>query len=407
MYMAGIQRKAAPLDRLKKRYQAFQARMLIAPPLPTPAASPALALGSSRTGTRTALTGLSTSTTALGNTTSNPNNAKSFAVFQDSEPASGGLTSEEVEGSKWEEIGTLKSRKKENERDATGWKGEVLAMPVKLGRSEKLEVFVDEVCPSLQFRSFLADQLIQDLIDDSAPAAKGPAVESIVQLRGPVPALDIEHLRRNPFANYTEADLSVESDRPPTPVPTVVPVLAPKSTSSKTKRSKTVVSSTPGVPVPSRTTCPLDLIYPSGASSINGEPVEEYSFEELKIRRAAGDKYRAEVQTWSGWADAQRWDVEVRRTGGESRVLRSEIVRRLTIYTVTSWRTGSDGRPLLTDPVTGGTSSLDPSGTSTDAASNSTTLGIRRSGSRSRAQGGRACRPASAPAARGRCQGRA
>lgn len=47
----------------------------------------------------------------------------------------------------WEDLGTIKSRKRENEGDATSWAGEKLGMGAKIGGGGgmKLEVFRDDV----------------------------------------------------------------------------------------------------------------------------------------------------------------------------------------------------------------------------------------------------------------------
>lgn len=150
MYLLGQARLAVPLDRLRKRHQAFQARMLVAPPLPTtpPPSSP--------TSTKTAhpprqiLAGQAllptvpfnahpSSSTAPGR----ENGAKGFAVFQDSAGTAG-----EVEAGGWEDFGTVKSRKRENEIEAKEWKGETLPMGTKVGAGGggfKLDVFRDNV----------------------------------------------------------------------------------------------------------------------------------------------------------------------------------------------------------------------------------------------------------------------
>jgi checkpoint serine/threonine-protein kinase len=150
IYLLGQHRFAAPLERLKKRHQAFQARMLVAPPL---SESPPPVVRSSATSrdARAVLGGASlppapsTSGAVSTSATSSAipaNGAKGFAVFQDT-----AVDANRIEGGSWEDLGTNKSRRRENEVEAVEWKGETMPMIAKKsgGGVGKLEVFRDDV----------------------------------------------------------------------------------------------------------------------------------------------------------------------------------------------------------------------------------------------------------------------
>lgn len=137
----GVHRKAEPLNRLKKRRSAFQARLVALPdankdeersPSP-PIIRPAL--GASSSGARS----LEPSQGGgLGSVVPKPNGA-AFAVFT-------GDAADEPEArlGSWEDVGTRDGRRRENHMEGTKWKGETLPMHAK-APSERLEVFRDEV----------------------------------------------------------------------------------------------------------------------------------------------------------------------------------------------------------------------------------------------------------------------
>lgn len=152
IFTLGIARRAQPYERLKKRREAFQARMLL-PRSQIPPEDPA----SSGASTVRAVLGASSSSianvgqfrgTAAASAASKkalPNNgAAGFAVFKDDEAPT---QPEGQEG--WADFGTSASRKKENTRAAVPWAGETLPMQPSghLSRSQgaAFEIFRDEV----------------------------------------------------------------------------------------------------------------------------------------------------------------------------------------------------------------------------------------------------------------------
>lgn len=175
-YRIGIARRAAPLERLEIKYKEFQKRMMTSPKLSTedqpsdanlpPSSTPAATsrrkvlgdTGSSRTLTRIARTssraGSSTpsSTPTIPQTTRTQSNAR-LQVFVDPSPedAASSSIAEEDETSPWPDLGTRKSRIKENVKEATKIAGSVLRQPARGHRSvssqsgPKISVYRDPI----------------------------------------------------------------------------------------------------------------------------------------------------------------------------------------------------------------------------------------------------------------------
>lgn len=154
IYRLGIARRAKPLDRLQHRYKSFQVRIMqtpaaFLPPETAPApSSSAPSSSSSRSrstlGTLSAPSGSSSGSIGTSSASSTrANNGKKMAIFVDS-AVSGGA---EDGTSSWEgELGTRDTVRKENERDAVAWQGEILPQGRPVApRTPKLEVFRDEV----------------------------------------------------------------------------------------------------------------------------------------------------------------------------------------------------------------------------------------------------------------------
>ena len=107
--------------------------MLLLPPPEERSSTPPLSASTSRRGLA--------SSQGLGQSTSKAPNGALFAVFSDE-----GKKDENGQTSGWEDLGTRDSRRRENVKEATAWKGETLSMST--GSSfggERLEVFRDEV----------------------------------------------------------------------------------------------------------------------------------------------------------------------------------------------------------------------------------------------------------------------
>ena len=152
VYNLGINRRATPLDRLKRSYLDFQARMLVAPPVPSPprpSAAPSADARPILARPAGAVVGTgSGSGTGTGTGLRPAGNGSLFAVFRDG----AGASEAGKDAAGWEDFGTVKSRTRENDEDKKEWTGEVMpqkgAAPPKAG-GFKLEVFRDDVRRSL------------------------------------------------------------------------------------------------------------------------------------------------------------------------------------------------------------------------------------------------------------------
>lgn len=149
VYNLGINRRATPLDRLKRSYLDFQARMLVAPPAPS--LPRATATSSASNPDSRSILSSSTSRSAAAPSTGGTGvgakgNGGMFAVFRDD---SGGSAGAEGKEAGWEEFGTVKGRQRENNEEKKEWQGEVMlqkgAASVPKAGGFKLEVYRDEV----------------------------------------------------------------------------------------------------------------------------------------------------------------------------------------------------------------------------------------------------------------------
>jgi checkpoint serine/threonine-protein kinase len=263
-----------PLARLKKRYEAFQARMLL--PRPEQSSSDQSGSGGERPATvRPVLAGSSLfQPTSSASGPKKNNGATSFAVFTDAD----GTAASEKQESGWHEFGTKASRKKENEREATAWKGE--RMPMKglnndaahPPQVEKLEVFHDE-----------------DAGPPPSSSSSGGGLGGVddVFTRHGAPT-EAELLRGNPFKNYKDPVKLGDIPKP--------------DASSSGKPTSSASASAKGAskaPLPTRVASPLSEIYPG-----NGQ---EFSLEEIIARKR-------------GWKvnEREEWEIEAEKGRGMS-----------------------------------------------------------------------------------------
>lgn len=153
VYTLGINRFAMPLDRIKRRHKDFQERMLHAPPVSSPPRSaPSSSATPSMSAARPILSGAGMAPSGAG-VGGKENGGSAFAVFRDT-----AASVSHADGAQWDDLGTVKSRKRENEVEAKEWKGETLPMSGGTAASAtkpapfKLEVFRDAV--SVPWRCF-------------------------------------------------------------------------------------------------------------------------------------------------------------------------------------------------------------------------------------------------------------
>ncbi|CEQ41106.1 SPOSA6832_02804 [Sporobolomyces salmonicolor] len=308
IYLLGINRRATPLDRLKRSHLDFQARMLIAPPLPSP---PRPSAGPSSSTARPILSS-STSrplTGGTGGTGVGPaGNGSAFAVFRDEAgKLDGGKDAE------WDDFGTVKSRKRENELEKKEWAGETMPQRVvvggaaALGGGFKLEVYRDETATSLSTAHSLAE------LDVFSRSTRSPSEAELLR-HNPFknyPSTDSELAARDPLENLDLPHASSEKEKKKSSSNRSKSVASSTSSSSSRAKSKSTSASSAMPPPASsgdkpkeRVAVDLKAIYPS--------PGVEYSFEELRARNG---RYKEEAETWGGWEARHEWEEEVARLG--------------------------------------------------------------------------------------------
>ncbi|GAA5962252.1 hypothetical protein JCM3765_004718 [Sporobolomyces pararoseus] len=331
VYLLGINRRATPLDRLKRSHLDFQARMLVAPPLPSPPRQSLNDSDSSRT-TRPILS----STRALGGGTTSgtgvgpKGNGSMFAVFKDDSASSGAGAGQEAE---WDDFGTVKSRKRENDMEKKEWNGETMPQVAPAPTSGfKLEVYRDETATSLPTSHSLHET------DVFARSNRAPS--------------EAEQLRVNPFKNYSSADVDLLTRDPLENLEVLAPPVVKKvkkssssssssssstgekkrvksSSSSSSSKSKSTTAATesqePAQPRPQQIAFKLEILKDGENGWI--------SFEEERVRRRS-EKYVREAESWNGWEFKQIWEEEMEKT-------------KRTTYTIDS----ETGWPLLYNAV--------------------------------------------------------
>ncbi|KAJ7031949.1 Mad3/BUB1 homology region 1-domain-containing protein [Mycena alexandri] len=241
-YLLGIARRASPPDHLKARYSDFQKRMMCAAALP---AEPAPVAGT----TRTAL-----STTSAASTASFPGRATS--VSDQRAPSNARLqvfadpTSEyaDAAGNAFPDVGTRKTRVKENVPETKKMAGSTVRQPGKTKRlasgaastssfvpyvdteadimppppvpAKKARDAVPRTPSKGRIQPFADDEVdagvpstpkfvpFQDEPDASSLTMSTPAPESVMKVKKadekePAPTSEAEALRRDPLKNYT------------------------------------------------------------------------------------------------------------------------------------------------------------------------------------------------------------
>ncbi|GAA5917372.1 hypothetical protein JCM5296_003800 [Sporobolomyces johnsonii] len=331
IYLLGINRRATPLDRLKRSHLDFQARMLVAPPLPSPPRPSADASSSS-----SARPILSSSTSrpptgGTGGTGVGPaGNGSAFAVFRDEAGKQDGGKDAE-----WDDFGTVKSRKRENELEKKEWAGETMPQRVvvggaaALGGGFKLEVYRDETATSLPTAHSLAE------LDVFSRSTRSPSEAELLR-HNPFknyPSTDSELAARDPLENLELPRASGDKEKKKSSSSRSKSASSSSSSSSSRNKSKSTSASSSAMPPPAaaadkpkeRVAVDLKAIYPS--------PGVEYSFEELRARNG---RYQEEAESWGGWEARQEWEEEVARSGR-------------TTYVID----GQTGWPVLHDAVSG------------------------------------------------------
>ncbi|GAA5982702.1 hypothetical protein JCM10908_006753 [Rhodotorula pacifica] len=347
VYTLGINRRAAPLDRLKRSYLDFQARMLIAPPVPSPPRNSTTAsTADSRAVLGSSSSGASRPAVAAAGTGVGPKgNGSAFAIFRDGDatPANGSDPKAE-----WDDYGTVKSRTRENNEEKKEWEGETLpvkglgaAAATRPGGGFKLEVYRDETATSASTAS-------SHRLDDPDVFSRSSRAPSEAEL-----------LRSNPFRHYSARDLELIAKDPLEGLE-VLPRATGKSrsaaggaagvrktsaegkerkstksasssSSSSSSSSKATTSSSSASADGTRKSRYPPMMNPPDTSGLDTKPKErvavtlreiyptpgeEYSPEEVRALRKGSERYVVqEVERWSGWEWAEKFDEEVQGTG--------------------------------------------------------------------------------------------
>ena len=224
IYLLGINRKAEPLEHLRSRHAEFQKRMMIATnvgsaesnssssaasapaPAPTkrkilgeramplPASSSVVTTSTSSNSGRMQIFTDPAPSSSSSSQNSKPKSNSRMAIFVD------GVDGEEDTAdtdNAWPEIGTRKTRVKENTKEATKMaETKYKQRPIKTNsRIEKIVPYVDPEPEAGDAESSA---------NLSASTGPGAVVENIMQQKLTRNASEAEALRRDPFKNYGE-----------------------------------------------------------------------------------------------------------------------------------------------------------------------------------------------------------
>ncbi|WFD42417.1 non-specific serine/threonine protein kinase [Malassezia psittaci] len=316
MYKLGIARRASPLDRLKRRYQEYQSRVLSLPESSsdeTPTYAKALAsamarVGRSVLGTKTAH-GESKPTNVLGHhqpiSQAVRSNARTMNVYRDEndQPATQAHTP-----SGWDKLNSDQERRKENVHAPRSLKSIQNTTP--RSQLQALEVFCD------------SDE------DHSSPERKSPQ-KNIFQRAG---SSDADRLRKSPFLFYSE------EQRKPHHIPIVnedkPAVLAEPVKSEKQHKSRSRVhAKSTKTSQPERHIAPLPDMYPGAdiqrCLSEKHRPIQathELCYEELQALRR--NKHALDLNDAYAALDQQhgRWLPERNRAPSPTLVTKAAIL---------------------------------------------------------------------------------
>lgn len=150
VYQLGIEREARPTERLMRKYRQFQQRLDGRPQdvnEPTSPALPvvrqALAAKIDPFASTPRLNDPQSARTASGAAIPSRAGKSKMAIFSDGDDAVPPAISARTEG--WQSIGSLQERKKENTTAAKPWAGEILKAGKRIGTTEKMTIFKDQV----------------------------------------------------------------------------------------------------------------------------------------------------------------------------------------------------------------------------------------------------------------------
>ena len=156
VYKLGIEREARPTERLMRKYSQFQQRLNARPQDVNEPTSPALPVVRQALAAKIdpfASTPRSNdpqsahAAQANGTGVSSRAGKSKMAIFSDADNATPPAITARTDG--WQSIGSLQERKKENTVAAKPWAGETLKAGKRIGITEKMAIFKDQVSTSV------------------------------------------------------------------------------------------------------------------------------------------------------------------------------------------------------------------------------------------------------------------
>jgi checkpoint serine/threonine-protein kinase len=153
VYQLGIEREARPAERLTRKYQQFRQRYDARPQDANEPSSPALPKVRAALAAKIDPFAASSDTPqgAARQVSSQPATSRSgkpkMAIFSDGDGGAPAPAPSASQG--WDNIGSMKERRKENTIEAKPWTGEKLKAGGKVGTGSKMEIFKDPVCSSM------------------------------------------------------------------------------------------------------------------------------------------------------------------------------------------------------------------------------------------------------------------
>ena len=152
VYKLGIEREARPAERLLRKFSEFQQRFEARPSNDAEPSSPALP--TVRPALAAKLDPFATSTTRPDNpqaqalpssSVASRSGRQKLAIFADADGSLAGKAERSDASKGWDNIGSIKDRKKENTIEAKPWAGETLKGGKKVGSASKMAIFRDQV----------------------------------------------------------------------------------------------------------------------------------------------------------------------------------------------------------------------------------------------------------------------
>lgn len=333
-YRMGIHRVAQPIDRLKRRYKEYQARLLSSEGRSSDADRQAYkaALASAMAKAQRSMLGSKSGSTSMSANSirgqggqsglaqqveRNDSNLKRPAVFKDADGEEKGLWNQGKPPGSWADIGSSAARKQERDAESKAWKGEVLPQREAAATPKRAAIPI--------YRD--SDEEVED---NESPTKQG-AGDVFSKHREPS---ETDKLRRNPFMHYKESEMELAQPvkrKGDTAQRKAVSSLVPgHSSTSATAKSSSKASSS-AVPAKSKSlsssskkekyVAPLQQLYPgvklehAGQRSSKRQRSSEVCIEELLAQRLMPKGHNEADDPWMHLDALQsRWLPEAKQS---------------------------------------------------------------------------------------------